>query len=105
MLFIDASREFEPGTSQDYLRIQDLEKIQVTFHARQTVDKYAYLADFEELKENEFNLNIPRYVDIFEPEPPVDMVAVNDEIGVIKVQMAAAEEKMVGYLRELGLDE
>ena len=59
--------------NQNKLRSQDLEKILATYHARQSVDKYAYLADFDEIKENDFNLNIPRYVDTFEPEPSVDI--------------------------------
>jgi type I restriction enzyme M protein len=65
VLFIDASREFEQGTNQNKLAEQDFEKIHATYQTRQTVDKYAYLAEFDEIKENDFNLNIPRYVDAF----------------------------------------
>jgi type I restriction enzyme M protein len=105
VLFIDASREYEPGTNQDYLRTQDLEKILATYHTRQSVDKYAYLADFDEIKENGFSLNIPLYVVTFEPEPPVDMSAMNAKIESLKAELAQAEEKMTGYLRELGINE
>jgi type I restriction enzyme M protein len=63
------------------------------------------LADFAELKENDFNLNIPRYVNTFEPEPRVNMAVVNVEINSIKTELVDIEEKMAGYLRELGLDE
>jgi type I restriction enzyme M protein len=104
VLFIDASREFEQGTNQNRLREQDIEKILATYHERQTVDKYAYLADFEEIEDNDFNLNIPRYVDTFEPEPPVDLAAVGREIADLKAQLADVEERMAEYLRELGLD-
>ena len=104
VLFIDASRDFQPGTNQNYLRKQDLEKIVAAYRARQTLDKYAYLADFDELKENDFNLNIPRYVDTFEPEPPVDMAAVNAEIDTLKTELSGVEAKMADYLRELGLE-
>ncbi len=103
VLFIDASREFAPGTNQNYLRPQDLEKVLSTYRARQTVEKYAYLAEFDELVENDFNLNIPRYVDTLEAEPPVDMAAVNSEIAELKAELAQVEAKMDGYLRELGL--
>lgn len=103
VLFIDASRDFLPGTNQNYLREQDLEKILSTYRDRQMVEKYAYLAELDELVENNFNLNIPRYVDTFEAEAPVDMVAVNAEIAAIKAQLAQVEAKMGGYLRELGL--
>lgn len=68
------------------------------------MDKYAYLATREEIAENDWNLNIPRYVDTFEPEPPVDMAAVNAEIRQLREQLGAVEARMQGYLRELGLD-
>lgn len=103
VLFIDASREFQPGTSQNYLRDQDIEKILETYHARQSIDKYACLADFEEIIENDFNLNIPRFVDTFEPEPLVDITVTNAEISILKNELAIVEDKMAGYLRELGL--
>lgn len=103
VLFIDASRDFEQGTNQNKLRPADLERILAAYRARLSVAKYAYLASFEEIAENDFNLNIPRYVDTFEPEPPVDMQAVNAEIGKWKVEIRALEAEMAGYLRELGL--
>ncbi len=105
VLFIDASREFEQGTNQNRLRARDIDRILATYRARQTVDKYAYLADRAEIAENDYNLNIPRYVDTFEPEPPVDLRAVGREIADLKSQLGAVEERMAGYLRELGLDE
>jgi len=103
VLFIDASREFKQGTTQNYLRSEAIEKILKAFKSRKTIDKYSYLADFDELKENDFNLNIPRYVDTFEPEPLVDMNEVNNEITALKSGLANAEEKLSGYLQELGL--
>lgn len=103
VLFIDASREFEPGTNQNYLRKSDIKKIVSTYHIRKSVDKYAYLADFGEIKENDFNLNMPRYVDTFEAEPLVSMTAVNAEIKSLKIELNILEEKMEKCLRELGL--
>ena len=104
VLFVDASREFRSGTTQNYLREQDIEKILGTYQKRVSVDKYAYLTDFDELKENDFNLNIPRYVDTFEPEPLVDLVTVNAEINNLNTELKNVEEKVTGYLKELGLD-
>ena len=105
VVFIDASREYQDGTNQNRLRPQDIEKILATYQAREFVDKYAYVADFDEIKENDFNLNIPRYVDTFEPEPLVDMAEVNAEIGRLKTELGQVETKMAAYLQELGLDE
>jgi len=102
VLFIDASRECEQGTNQNRLRPQDIEKIVETFRARKTIEKYSYVATFEEIKENEFNLNIPRYVDTFEPEPEVDIPAVQKEIEEIETKLAQTRQKMDGYLKELG---
>jgi type I restriction enzyme M protein len=105
VLFIDASGEFEAGSNQNKLRPQELEKILATYAARQTVEKYAYLAEFAELEENDFNLNIPRYVDTFEPEPPIDIGKTQKEIESIKKTITNTENQMLEYLRELGLDD
>lgn len=102
--FIDASRQFEQGTNQNKLRVQDIEKILETYKSRKTIDKYSYLADLDKLKENDFNLSIPRYVDTFEPEPPIDMITLNGEINTLKIDLGKLERKMADYLRELGLD-
>jgi type I restriction enzyme M protein len=74
-----------------------------TFRKRQEADKYAYPAFFAEIEENEFNLNIPRYVDTFEPEPEIDIAATQKEIEQIEVELAETQEKMKAYLKELGL--
>jgi type I restriction enzyme M protein len=74
----------------------------VTYQARENVDKYAYLASFEEIKENEFNLNIPRYVDTFEEEAEIDIEAVQDEINQLESELADVKLEMAGYLKELG---
>lgn len=105
VLFIDASREYEQGTTQNVLRKRDREKIVQTYQAWQFVDKYAYVATREEIAENDYNLNIPRYVDTFEPEPPVDMPAVNARIRDLRGKLADVEDQMQAYLRELGLDD
>jgi type I restriction enzyme M protein len=105
VMFIDASRDYAEGTNQNQLRAGDIDKILDTYAQRETVDKYAYVADFEEIAENDFNLNIPRYVDTFEEEEPVDIRAVQAEIRDLNEQLADVEQRMAGYLRELGLDD
>ena len=104
VIFIDASREFGPGTPQNKLRPQDIEKIVATYQQRESVDKYAYLAAFAEIEENDFNLNIPRYVDTFEPEPDIDVAIVQTEIAELDEALGEARREMEKYLKELGLD-
>ncbi len=105
VLFIDASGEgnYEKGKNQNKLREQDIEKIVETFEKRETIDKYSYVATLEEIKENDYNLNIPRYVDTFEEEDPIDMEAVKKNIYNIKKELQEVEEQMREYLKELGL--
>ena len=102
VLFIDASREFEQATNQNKLRTQDIDKIVTTFRKRQVIEKYSYLATFAELEENEFNLNVPRYVDTFEPEPEIDIAGVQREIVGIEKELVETRKKMDAYLKELG---
>ena len=102
VLFIDAGREFEQSTNQNRLRPQDIEKIVATFRKRQAVDKYAYPASFKEIELNEFNLNIPRYVDTFEPEPEIDIAATQREIEKIEAELVETQAKLKEYLKELG---
>lgn len=102
VLFIDASREFEQASSRNRLRPQDIEKIVTVFQSRRTIDKYAYLAPYKEVEENAFNLNIPLYVDPFEPQSKIDIKAVQDEIATIERQLAQTRAKMQGCLKVLG---
>ena len=102
VFFIDASGEFEQGTNQNRLREMDIEKILATYKTRETVDKFSYLAEFKGIKEAGFNLNIPRYVDTYEPEPLVDLDAVGTEISSLKEQQRNVEVRIDEYLGELG---
>ena len=102
VLFIDASRECKAGKNQNVLTDENIEKILATYKARQNVDKYAYLASFEEIQENDFNLNIPRYVDTFEEEDEIDLMAVRAERQTLKAQLSELEGQMEQYLKELG---
>ncbi|NLN57477.1 MAG: type I restriction-modification system subunit M, partial [Gammaproteobacteria bacterium] len=104
VLFIDASREFKSGKNQNNLTEDNIAKIIATYRARESVDKYAYLATLQEVKDNDYNLNIPRYVDTFEEEAEIDLVAVRAEREQLKTQLAELEVQMVKYLEELGYD-
>ena len=104
VLFIDASRDFQSDKNQNKLRQTDIDKILATYQARISVDKYAYLADFTELKENDFNLNIPRYVDTFEEEQEIDINAVQAEIVTLEAELADVKLQMAAYMKELGYE-
>lgn len=105
VLFIDASGEenYEKGKNQNQLREQDIAKIIDTYEKRETIDKYSYVGTVDEIKENDYNLNIPRYVDTFKEEEPVDMDAVKENIVNIKQELQEVEAEMGKYLKELGL--
>ena len=102
VLFIDASREYEQETNRSKLRPQDIDKIVETYRKRKEIEKYSRAAPFAEIQENEFNLNIPRYVDTFEPEPEIDIPAVQKEIAGLEKKLETIRAKMDSYLKELG---
>jgi type I restriction enzyme M protein len=103
VLFIDASGEYAEGTNQNRLGEDHIKKVVATYRAFQTMPKYSYRATREEIAENDFNLNIPRYVDTFEAEKEVDLKAVQAEINDLEKQLARVREQMAGYLKELNL--
>lgn len=102
VIFIDASREYQDNKNQNKLRQTYIDKIVVTYKARETIDKYAYLSSFYEIKENDFNLNIPRYVDTFEEEEEIDINSVQLEINQLEGELVEVKQEMAGYLKELG---
>ncbi|MGL5711400.1 MAG: type I restriction-modification system subunit M [Paraclostridium sp.] len=103
ILFIDASDEFEKGKNQNNLTDAQVEKIVETYVKRETIDKYSYVASMDEIKGNDYNLNIPRYVDTFEEEEPIDLKAVSDRIAKIDEEIASIDDELAVYLKELGL--
>lgn len=105
VLFIDASGEgnYEKGKNQNVLRNSDIARIVSTYEARETVDKYSFVASYDEIKDNDFNLNIPRYVDTFEEEELVDIDEVKQNIANIEEELAQVQAQMAKYLEELGL--
>jgi len=102
VFFIDASHEYAEGKSQNKLREEDIEKVVATWRARKDVSKYAHLARLEELKENDYNLNIPLYVDTFEEEAPIDLKKVTREIANIEDNLAKTRAALAKALQELG---
>lgn len=101
VLFIDASKEFEHGKRQNTLSAEHIQAIVDMYHERKDVDKHAHLASFEEIETNDFNLNIPRYVDTFEPEPDIDLAAVAGEMGETDRDIEKAEAEFLSGLSEL----
>ena len=111
LLFIDASQHFEKVKTQNYLREEDINKIMDTYkhYANGTlseaeVDKYSYVAKLSEVIENDYNLNIPRYVDTFEEEEPVDLNAVSKELQELATAMESTDKTIEGYCEELGIE-
>lgn len=106
IVFIDASGEdhYKKVKNQNRLRDEDIEMIIETYRNRKEIDKYSHVADLEEIKENEFNLNIPRYVDTFEEEEPVDLEEVSKKIREINEEMEEIDEEIEKYCNELGID-
>jgi type I restriction enzyme M protein len=103
VFIIDASREYGEGKNQNRLRDADIEKIVATWRSRQSVAKYAHLASRTELVGNDFNLNIPLYVDTFEEEAPIDLGALRIEISKLDHELAVKRAALDTMLRELGV--
>ncbi|MHB9097716.1 MAG: type I restriction-modification system subunit M [Syntrophales bacterium] len=101
VIFVDASRDYLPGKNQNALSDDHIRKIVATVKARQAVEKYAHVAAFEEIKENDFNLNIPRYVDTFEEEEEIDIDAVQQEIDQFESELVEVRAKMAAMLKEI----
>ncbi|HRX83028.1 MAG TPA: N-6 DNA methylase, partial [Pirellulaceae bacterium] len=104
VLFIDASKEFAPGKTQNVMDDSHIAKVLETYRTRIETDKYSHLATPGEIAENEFNLNIPRYVDTFEPEEEIDVAALQKEINQVEAELADVRAKMANHLRELGVN-
>ena len=101
VLFIDASKDYQAGKNQNALLDEHIANILATYKRRENVDKYAHLASFKELEENDFNLNIPRYVDTFEEEAEIDIQAVQKEIENLEGELANVRYKMETLLKEM----
>ena len=101
VLFIDGSKEFVKGKPQNTLTDANIERLYKAYKDRKDEEKFCHVATFEEIKENDFNLNIPRYVDTFEPEPDVDLGELNKEMAETNEQIQANEKELLAMLKEL----
>jgi type I restriction enzyme M protein len=111
ILFIDASQHFEKVKTQNMLRPEDIEKIIHSYRkyisgalSEAEANRYSHVATLAEIRENDYNLNIPRYVDTFEEEEPVDLAAVSTELKTLDKEIKSTDEVIAGYCKELGID-
>ncbi|MBN2783082.1 MAG: type I restriction-modification system subunit M [Campylobacterales bacterium] len=103
VLFIDASAHFEKAKNQNFLRDEDIDKIITTYRERKVEKRYSHLASMQEIKENDYNLNIPRYVDTFEEEEVIDIDAVSKELKALESEMKTTDESIKSFCDELGI--
>jgi type I restriction enzyme M protein len=104
VLFVDASREFQEGSARNFLRDEDVRKIARTFHAFKDVERYARVVRIDEIERNQLNLNINRYIETAEKERRIDVVAAITKLRELERARGEAEERMNGFLRELGYE-
>jgi type I restriction enzyme M protein len=103
VLFIEASKEFKAGKAQNTLAEENIDKIYDTYAKREEIEKFSRKVDFNEIEENDFNLNITRYVDTFEEEAPVDIKANLKELAELEPEIEKLEKQMANYLKDLGI--
>lgn len=103
VLFIDASKDFIKGKNQNKLSQENIDRIVETYKKREDVEKFAHVASFEEIRENDFNLNIPRYVDTFEEQEDIDIVELGKELVALNKQIKDAEREFLSMLDELAV--
>ena len=104
VLFIDASQDFEKVGNQNMLTDAHVDEIVKTYRQRVDVDKYAYVATLDEVKENDWNLNIPRYIDTFEEEEPVDIGTVAKDLKALDLDMLETDKTIQSFCQELGIE-
>lgn len=103
VFFIEASKEYKPGKAQNTLKPENIDKIYDTYTARKDVDKFARKVNMDEVVENDYNLNITRYVDTYVEEDPVDIEANLKELAELEPELEKLEKEMAGYLKKLGI--
>ena len=104
ILFIDASNDFEKQKNQNKLLPEHLDKIIDAFTQRQNIDKYAKVATLQEVKDNDYNLNIPRYVDTFEAEDEIDLNSIAQQLKDLEKQSQKTDQVIAEFCKELGID-
>lgn len=103
ILFIDASNEYEKDKTKNTLTEENINKIVTTYENYESKDKYSYVASIQEVTENDYNLNVPRYVDTFEEEEIIDIEVSKRRLAEIDKDLEKVELQMKRYLDELGL--
>jgi len=101
IIFIYAAKDYLEGKNRNKLRDEDIEKIVSAFENYKDIDRYCHIADLEELQENEFNLNVPRYVDTSEPEEEIDIQTTIDELKILEKEREEFDLKVKENLQEL----
>ncbi len=104
VLFIDASNDFDKVKTQNILRDEHIDKIVDSYRNRTETEKYSKRATLQEIATNDYNLNIPRYVDTFEAEDEIDIDAIARELKALETSMVATDEVIAGFCRELGIE-
>lgn len=103
VFFIEASNEYKPGKAQNTLTPEHIEHIYDTYTKRKDVEKFARKVEVNEIIENDYNLNITRYVDTYVEEDPVDIDANLKELAKLEPELEKLEKEMAGYLKKLGI--
>lgn len=103
VIFIDASKEFEKSGNQNYLRDENIDRIIKTYRERIEEDKYSHLATLKEIAENDYNLNIPRYVDTFEDEEVIDLLKVTDKLKALQLDIKQTDSEILIFCKELNI--
>ncbi len=103
ILFIDASQHFEKAKQQNYLRDIDIDKVVETYRNRIEEEKYSKKASLKEIADNDYNLNIPRYVDTFEAEDSIDLDSIVGELKVLDINIAKADQTIAEFCKQLNI--
>ena len=103
ILFIDASQGFEKIGNQNQLRPEDIDRIVSTYRKRESIAKFSHVAERSEVEENDFNLNIPRYVDTFDAEEKIDLADVSSKLTALEGEMASTDKQIAKFCQELGI--
>lgn len=104
VLFVDASGEFQKGKNQNSLSGENIDRIVTAYRGRNEVERFSHLATLDEIRANDFNLNIPRYVETFEAEAEIDLAAVTQELRQIDGEMTGVDSRIRAFCAELGLE-
>ena len=101
--FIDASKYYSTGRAMNYLTTEDIDRIVNAYAQRKDIDRFCHIASMKEIEENDYNLNIPRYVDTFEPEAPIDIAEVKTNIAKHIEESKAIDVELEKFFKELGI--